>query len=73
MEWRVIETKLYTERNVNTERNGTTEHGKGLREIYKSWELRSIPEVRRASELWDMTDRLPLTRATTLVLIKKFT
>ena len=58
MEWRVIETKLYTERNVNTERNGTTEYGKGLRKIYKSWELRSIPEVRRTSEMWDMTQSL---------------
>jgi hypothetical protein len=52
MEWRVIEAKLYTERNVKTERKESKEVG---RDLEKYTRTRNVGGLRGQAELRNMT------------------
>jgi hypothetical protein len=53
MEWRVIEAKLFMERNVKTERKESKELGKDLEKYTRT---RNFGGLRSQAELRDMTD-----------------
>jgi hypothetical protein len=52
MEWRVIEAKLFMERNVKTERKGSKELGKDLEKYTRT---RNFGGLRSQAELRNMT------------------
>jgi hypothetical protein len=52
MEWRVIETKLFTERNIKTERKESKELGKDLEKYTRN---RDFGGLRSQAELRNMT------------------
>ena len=52
MEWRMIETKLFTEWNVKAERKESKELGKDLEKYTRT---RNSGGLQRQAELWNMT------------------
>jgi hypothetical protein len=55
MEWRVIEAKLFMERNIKTERKESKELG---RDLWKYTRTRNFGGLRRQAELRNMTSTL---------------
>jgi hypothetical protein len=52
MEWRVIEAKLFTERNIKTKQKESKELGKDLEKYTRT---RDFGGLRSQAELWNMT------------------